>query len=237
MSSARVVLLGGFSVVSAGRTIAVPLVARRLLAFLALNRGPVLRPFMAGTLWPDSSDERAAASLRTTLWKLRRTSPSVVMTTADHIWLDPAVATDLAEATAFADRVLSGQDLEDWASEVTNLQRDLLPDWYDEWLVTEREQFRHLRLHALERLCMRLVVAGDFAAAVDIGLAAVGADPLRESSRRALIAAHLAEGNRHEALREYATFRRVLLDEVNAVPSAEMEALIGTLDTGGVRGG
>ena len=33
---------------------------------------------------------------------------------------------------------------------------DLLPDWYDDWLVLERERLRELRVRALERVCERL---------------------------------------------------------------------------------
>ena len=39
---------------------------------------------------------------------------------------------------------------------------DLLPGWYDEWVVAEREHFRQLRLHALEELCEELTDEGGF---------------------------------------------------------------------------
>ena len=45
---------------------------RRVMAILALRDGPLLRVFVAGALWPDTVDERAAASLRSALWRLHR---------------------------------------------------------------------------------------------------------------------------------------------------------------------
>ena len=73
---------------------------------------------------------------------------------------------------------------------------ELLPHWYDDWVVIERERFRQLRLHALDALCESLAAAGRYAAAVEAGRASVAAEPLRESAHRLLIQAHLAEGNR-----------------------------------------
>jgi DNA-binding SARP family transcriptional activator len=103
---------------------------------------------------------------------------------------------------------------------------EILPDWYDDWLVIERERFRQLRVHALERLCDRLTAAGRFAEAVDAGLAAVESEPLRESAHRALIRTHLAEGNACEALRQYRAFRELLRRELGLRPSELMEALV-----------
>ena len=87
---------------------------------------------------------------------------------------------------------------------------DLLPGWYDEWVVAEREHFRQLRLHALEKLCEQLTDEGRFGEAVEAGLVAVSGEPLRESAHRVLIRAYLKEGNRGEAIRQYEACRQVL---------------------------
>ena len=60
---------------------------------------------------------------------------------------------------------------------------DVLPDWYDDWIDTERERFQ-IRLHALERLCERLTVERRFGEALQAGLAALRTEPLRESAHR-----------------------------------------------------
>ena len=61
--------------------------------------------------------------------------------------------------------------------------------------------------------------------AVEAGLAAVAAEPLRESAHRALIAAHLAEGNRSEAMRQFEFYRMLLGKELGLEPSAMMASL------------
>jgi len=90
----------------------------------------------------------------------------------------------------------------------------------------ERERYRQLRMHALEILCVRLSGAGRHGEAVEAGLAAVSGEPLRESAHRVLIGAHLAEGNRCEAIRQFDRYRGVLQRELGLEPSPEIAALI-----------
>jgi DNA-binding SARP family transcriptional activator len=108
------------------------------------------------------------------------------------------------------------------------LSAELLPTWYDDddWLLVERERFHQLRLHALEALCQRLTAAGRYGQAVDAGLAAVAAEPLRESAQRTLIKAHLAEGNYGEANRQYELCRHLLAEELGVQPSNALRELV-----------
>jgi DNA-binding SARP family transcriptional activator len=99
------------------------------------------------------------------------------------------------------------------------LSLDLLPDWRDEWLVDDREEVRQLRLHALEELSGEFSAAGRHAEAIQAALAAVRLEPLRETAHAALIRAHLAEGNRSEALRQYYRCRNALAAMLDAEPS------------------
>ena len=98
-------------------------------------------------------------------------------------------------------------------------------------MLLERERLRHQRLHALESLAARLRRQGRHGAAVDAALAAVAAEPLRETAQRALVAAHLAEGNVIEAIRGYRRFAALLHDELGLRPSAQLDALFA--DVGG----
>ena len=106
------------------------------------------------------------------------------------------------------------------------LAHDLLPACYDDWILVECERFHQLRLHALEALCERLTAAERYGEAIDAGLAAVCGEPLRESAHRALIKAHLAEGNYAEAGRQYELCRRILRDELGIVPSEGLRKLM-----------
>ena len=58
---------------------------------------------------------------------------------------------------------------------------ELLLGWYDDWVVIERERLTQLHLTALESLSDRLLSDGEHAKALQVALAAVQVDPLRES--------------------------------------------------------
>jgi DNA-binding SARP family transcriptional activator len=211
-----------------------PMNAQRLVSFLALHNQPLLRTFVGGSLWGESTDDKAGGSLRSALWRLRGATYPMVAITSDHIELSPMVAVDLHEGQALAHRVLDPtQDLDD-VEKVNEevLSADLLPDWTEDWVLLERESYHQLRLRALEALCQRLSQKGRFGQAVQAGLAAVSGEPLRESARLALIEAHLAESNVDAALREYESFRKLLEKELGLQPSEEMRAVVGELGQG-----
>lgn len=224
----RLGLLGGFRLKIEQVDVLLPMNAQRLVCFLALRNQPLQRTFVSGTLWGESTEVRAGGSLRSALWRLRHPSYTLVSLSGDHIGLSPTVAVDLREGEALAHKVLDpSQDLDD-AIEVNEevLSADLLPDWTEDWVLMERERYHQLRLRALEALCQRLTVKGRFGQAVQAGLAAVAGEPLRESAWRALIEAHLGEGNVVAALREYNSFRQLLDTELGIEPSKQIRGLV-----------
>jgi DNA-binding SARP family transcriptional activator len=223
----RLTLLRSFELRCGGEFVTLPMSARRLLAFLALHDRPLQRAFVAGVLWPDTTEERAAGNLRSALWRLR--SPGLVLATSvgDYLRLAPDVGVDIRDASAAARSLVSWPRLAGSLEvSVEMFTRDLLPDWYDEWVGVDREVFRQLRLHALEALCLRRLTQGRYAEAVEAGQAAVAGEPLRESAHRVLIQAHLAEHNVSEAVRHYRRFGELLRRELGTGPSRQLQDLM-----------
>jgi DNA-binding SARP family transcriptional activator len=224
----RLGLLGGFRLSIDSEDIQLPMNAQRLVSFLAIHDQPLLRPFVGGSLWGDSTDRRAGGSLRSALHRLRHPTYSLVSVTSERIGLSPTVSVDLRDGESLAHRVLDPAQRLDDIAEVNEefLSADLLPDWTEDWVLIERESYHQLRLRALEALCRRLSAQGRFGQAVQAGLAAVSGEPLRESARRALIEAHLAESNVAAAKREYESFRQLLHDEMGLIPSPGLRAIV-----------
>jgi DNA-binding SARP family transcriptional activator len=228
----RLTLLNALELVCEGSRVTLPLSAQRLLAFVALKRHPVQRIYAAGSLWSNVSEHRAGASLRSALWRLRNSGHEILEADGQQLRLSGSVRVDLYEAETVAKRVLEqghGTLLE---LDLTGLRGDLLPDWYDDWVLMEREYFRQLRLRALEVACDRLTDLGRLDAALSAGLAALECEPLRESAHRALVRVHVAQGNVSEAIRQYRLCRSLLLDHVGVEPSEQMNDLIRELATG-----
>jgi DNA-binding SARP family transcriptional activator len=227
-------LFDGFEFKCRGRRIELPMAEQRVIAFLAVHDRPVLRAHVAGTLWPDKTDARSLANLRSVLWRLRQPEIQLVQSAGSHLEIADGVDVDVRKLVRLATDELSGLRTASHANASELLAGgDLLPGWYEDWVGVERERLRLLRQHAMETTCGRLTAAGDHAGAVDVGLAAVSCDPLRESAHRALILAHLAEGNVAEAIRQYTTFRVLLWKALRVKPGRDLQALIaGCLDPG-----
>jgi DNA-binding SARP family transcriptional activator len=226
-------VLGGLHLACDGEKVDVPANARQLLAFLAIARGSGQRMHVAGSLWPEIIEERALGRLRTGLWQLGRTGLTVVEQDRRSLRLASSVQVDVHEATDIGHRIISSPQQASLADcRCRHLQRDVLPGWYDDWLVVAREQFLDLRLHALEVACERLAKLGCHGEATQTGLAAVAADPLRESSRRSLIRAYAAERNLVAAVRQFERYRVLIKDELGVEPSEQMLSLIRSVYSG-----
>jgi DNA-binding SARP family transcriptional activator len=222
-------LLNAFELRCAGEPVGLPLSAQRLLAFLALHERPLLRPFVAGTLWLDTPEDRASANLRSSLWRLHRPGHRLVEATNLQLRLAREVHVDVHETTALARELLNGADGRDETPidlDGAGLTGELLPDWYDDWVLIERERLRQLSLHALEALGERLIAAGKLTGALEAALAAVAIEPLRESAHRLLIKVHLAEGNAGEAIRQFRFCRRLLREQLQLAPSRQLAELV-----------
>lgn len=223
----RMQLLGGFVLSFEDTPVDVSTASQRVLALLALRDQALHRSHVSGTLWPDHGEERASANLRTALCRLP-SGPGVLVAVNRHqIALARRVEVDLHQVYAQVHRVFDQDDdvlrLQSFRRE---LMLDLLPDWYEDWAITEQEHYGEVRLRALEQLCTGLLRAGRTAAAVEVGLAATAADPLRETAQSLLISSYLAEGNRAKAHWQYRKFRTQLRRELELEPSPALTKLM-----------
>ncbi len=209
-----------------GRSVEVQRTAARLLAFLALRPGAT-REQVAGTLWAEAADHKAGACLRSTLWRVNKASRLLLATGRDRLALADGVVVDvqgwIGAVAAYLDDPGAAAPVSlhetPWAGE-------LLPGWYDDWVLLERERLRQLRLHVLDAMSDRLAAQGRYAVALDAAMAALRVEPLRESAQRSVVRVHLAEGNISEALRAYEIYRRLLYIELRVAPTDKLRSLI-----------
>ncbi|MEU4805782.1 BTAD domain-containing putative transcriptional regulator [Actinosynnema sp. NPDC023587] len=226
----RVALLDGFRLTGGTDAIPLPGGAERLLAFLAMRHRAAGRLLVAGSLWADATGGHAYAALRSTLARLTPACRAALLVTPSSLELAPGVSVDLHDAQALAHRLLEAgppavADLSRQA--VATLSAELLPCWYEEWALVEGEDWRQLRLHALEAVVAGLVRARRFGDATAAAGVVVRADPLRESAQTALIRVHLAEGNRSEAVYAFDRFSRLLRVDLGLAPTPELRELVG----------
>ncbi len=219
-------LVGGFTATRDGHTIRLPAASRRLVAATALHAGPIPRHVAAERLWPHLEPRSALSSLRTALFRLSAGS-ALLDTSPGYLAIAGNVEVDVHVLEALAHRLIDGPESDADADEsIRRLTMAILPDCDDDWLRLERDRLRDLFLHAIEAHATRLSAVGNYANALEAAHAALAADPVRETAAATLIAIHLSEGNRPQAVRTYRDFRARLRAIIDVEPADELRALI-----------
>jgi DNA-binding SARP family transcriptional activator len=220
----RLQLLGWWQLTRGRQTVELGGREQRLTALLAL-RGRRPRVLVAATLWPDTVEERARASLRTAIKRTQHDAPGVLVADRTTVGLSSDVEVDLVDLT----RAIGMPNGRRRASGATRLRllegEELLPGWYDDWVLYERERLQQKRLRALEALATACYEAGDLDTALRAAQEASRIEPLLDAMRSILIRARLALGDVAGALHEFQAYRRFLGQELGIEPAEELFAL------------
>jgi DNA-binding SARP family transcriptional activator len=219
-------LLQHFRVTSEGRLFALGRSGERLVAYLALEDRFLARDKIAGVLWPETSQSRAAANLRRALSVVRQHAPGLIRCSAHRLSLVSETQVDVRAQRCLIETITGGERSTASAEELRLLRGDLLPDWDEAWLTASRQELRQLRMISLEAVAAAHLDKSCPASALAVALCVACEEPLRESAHRLVIQAHLAQGNWAEAARHYLRYRSQLWAELQLLPGAGMEALM-----------
>jgi DNA-binding SARP family transcriptional activator len=225
----RLTLLGCFRLEDGDRPPPQP-GGQRLLAALATH-GPLTRRRARELLWPDVPEPQSRARLRSTLWRLGAgpAEAPLVAAAGEALNLHPGIEVDLSRLVQAAGRLIGPADTPPTDRDldvVASHAAELLPGWYDDWVLLERERVRQLRARALEALADVECRRGRYAIAIDAALAAIGLEPLREPPHRVLLQAYLGENNLVEAARHLHAYTALLGAELGVEPSPGLVALV-----------
>lgn len=192
-----------------------------LLAYLILHPEQHGRDHLATLFWGDSSDAQARHSLRTALATLRKEiSPDLLDTDRDHVQLNPAfplwvdlhTVLDLENDFDDANHDLLQERLALW-------QGDLLADFYDEWITSEREHYQTRLLNLFLQVTQSLRARSEYGQAIKVAQRILMLDPANEHAHQHLMFCYVVSGDRPAALRQYELCARTLADELDAPPS------------------
>jgi DNA-binding SARP family transcriptional activator len=217
-------LLNGFELMVDGEPAEFPPAEARLVAFLGLRTRPVSRTHVAGALWGDLPESRAAACLRSAIWRANTVHRQTVVSCGrNRVALNPEVQVDvgMVAATAHGQLNRSAEPVDPGILAV-----ELLPGWYDDWVLAERERLRLLFLEALEGMAQALLDADDVHLAIEAAVTIVAADPLREAAYAVLVEGYARAGNRGEAKRQYERCCSVLRAELDLEPGDRLRAAL-----------
>jgi WD40 repeat protein/DNA-binding SARP family transcriptional activator len=230
----RVQLLGQFDVrVDDKRVLITSRAGQSLMAYLLLTvRITHRREKLAGLLWPDTTDENARKNLRQELWRIRKAlTASQLSTTTEYILADeltiafnPAASYWLDAAQLERD-LSSGTSLDERIQQAALYQGELLPGFYDEWMVLERERVQAVYERQMQQLLTQLIAEGRWAPTLEWSERWIALGHTPEPAYRALMIAYAALGDPAKVAATFDRCAGALENELGVEPSAETEAL------------
>ncbi len=202
---------------------------QRLIAALAIQ-GDRPRSYLVGLLWPESPEHRALANLRVSVHIIRRHIPGLLVDHGPVLALTHSVIIDLHQLKEQIQSIVAGQLANLSPNCVDNLRRaELLPGWYDDWVLFEQARLSHVRLRALQIIARSFLAAHDYEIALEAAEAALEIEPLYESAVELLIVAERAQGNDLCALRSYKNYEAHLRENLGVKPSAAIRRIVSDL--------
>lgn len=218
-------LLGAWSLRQHGLEIPLNRRERRMVALLAL-RGAGPRPWVAGTLWPEATQTRALNSLRASVMRTNRAVLGLLDVGRTEIGLSREISVDVAGlrhrlfAATPEVSLAAAQSLGEPAASV------LLPGWYEDWVLDEREHLGRERMTALEDLAMQALRLEQPRVALRIAQMAITMEPLEERAQSLAIRAHLRCGDLPAAILHFRSYRQRLQRELGVEPSLTLYRLV-----------
>ncbi|KQR70089.1 transcriptional regulator [Arthrobacter sp. Leaf337] len=199
---------------------------QRLITALAIN-GPRPRGFLVGLLWPECREPRALESLRVSMHLISRQVPGLLINGGAVLSLSELVDVDLHRVRAQI-RELSRVGLNGNVPSCLHQLREaeLLPGWYEDWVLFEQGRLRQDRLHAYHLIARESLARFDYESALEAAEAALELEPLYESAVGLLIQAERKQGNNASALRAFEKYRARLREDMDLVPSEAIRRLV-----------
>ena len=229
-------LLGQFAVQLDGAAVAMTArPAQSLLAYLVLNPVAQRRERLAGLLWPDSSEANARRNLRQALWQIRRAlgthaaaflvidDVTLAFNSDSDYWLDVEGIAQPLDETATAD---------DLMQIVTAYAGELLPGFYEDWVLLERDRVQAQFERKLNQLLARLLEARRWAEVLHWGERWIALGYTPEPAYRALMTAHAELGDASSVAEVYRRCGDALARDLGVEPSAQTRTLYERLRTG-----
>ena len=239
----KIYLLGQFKLQSGDIPIDLPSrPAQAVMAYLALNPGvSIRREALASLLWPDAAESNARSYLRQALWRIRKSLESGSLIWEDYLQISDisVLFDDRSDGWVDANKMLEPiQEIaESEIEQVVNLYRgELLPGFYEDWVVLERERIQAAYHQKMNLLLERLVQTRRWDQAMDYAEQWIQLGHTPEPAYRALMHAYAGQGDLGMVSATYQRCLEALHRELGLEPSSETmilyeQIILGDTDT------
>ena len=212
-----------------------------LLIYLVVEGGRLSRERLMALLWPESAPKQSAATLRSTLVRLRKAlqpAGAYILSEAGTVAFDftQPYELDLARLATAARAEMPASEL----SSILALDRGeflagfSLPDApeFDTWAATQREAYLRQLEAVYDRLSQHWLAMHDNDEAVETAARWVARAPFNERAYRRLMAARALNGQRSAALQTYQHLQATLRQELDLEPTRETTVLADNISRG-----
>ena len=221
-----------------GREARLPLKrAVALLAYLAVNAGPVPRAHLAALLWPDADEAQARTRLRRLVYTIEQAVGGRILSSNNDCLalIAHGIEVDALRFAQFARRAVAAatfdeNSLTEARQWVVRARRPLLQgiafgsEVFDDWLKAASIEHEHLLARLLERLVDALARRSEFASALDLAEALVALDEYREPSYVLLMQLHALQGHSAGVEAAYTRCAELLRAEFGIRPGPQTES-------------
>jgi DNA-binding SARP family transcriptional activator/ABC-type transporter Mla MlaB component len=205
--------------------------AQSLLAYLALNAGVTQRrEKLAGLLWPEAPEANARSYLRQALWRIRKSLEGASLNPEDYLKLSEIEVffDQTADYSLDADQVLKKTDAQSTDQLIHSLslyRGELLPGFYEEWVIAERDRLQAAYLQKMNQLLEMLLSDARWDEALHWSEQWIRLGYSPEPAFRALMRAHAGLGDQTMISATYQRCVESLDRELGVPPSPETRLL------------
>jgi predicted ATPase/DNA-binding SARP family transcriptional activator len=226
--------LGKFDVRIDGRTIEIPSrKGQSLFAFLVLNPGiQHRREKVAGMLWPNSEETKARNKLRYTLWQLRQAiGDQYLLTDKISLAYDPG-SDNWFDVSVLEEKQTERLTTEELQRVVSLYEGDLLPGFYEDWVLLERERLQASFEQKMQVFLQRLMDEERWNQSLEWAEKWISMGQTPEPAFRALMVAQSQLGDIAGAASTYKRCELALSEQLGVEPSEETKRIYELISRG-----
>lgn len=233
-------LFGQFDLRVDGKPVTIPSRAgQSLFAFLILTAGTShRREKLAGTFWSETSDENARRNLRQELWRIRKAISTQSPSSPQYLVADDITVAFNPQAEYWLDTEQlkpsphHDDSAGDLMSQLSLYRGELLPGFYDDWVVLEREHLHARFEQQMQKLVERLIQEEHWNAVVEWSERWIALGQSPEPAYRALMLAYSVRGNMSQVAGIYKRCTVALEKELGVEPSEQTRQMYQQLARG-----
>lgn len=212
--------------------------ASLLFVYLAMHPGEHTRKKLAAMFWSETNDKQALKNLRTVLSSIRQQLPDALVITRDGLAVNPsaAIQVDASLFEAGCQAVFTAPDEPDRLPDMQNLAElyrgAFLVDVafreavaLDEWLMDKQRELQELYTRLLYEITEQAQQQADYETGIQYARRLVSLDPYWDAARCQLMRLLAYTNRSNEALQQYESFARLLVEELGAEPEEETRTL------------